>query len=76
MIGPQAGFPDARTVAEWFKHQRVKYALDPGRRVYSHALPAKVFEASTSDRTKTRNATPLRVGGGQCLSRFTFYRLP
>jgi hypothetical protein len=46
MIGPQAGFPDARTVAEWFKHQRVKYALGPGRRVYSHALPCNDLEAS------------------------------
>lgn len=34
-----------------------------GRRVYSDAIPGNNFEGSTADRTVTRNATPLRLGG-------------
>jgi hypothetical protein len=47
-----------------------------GRRVYSYARNCNDLEASAPDRTITRNATPLRLGGGYRLLHFTFCRLP
>jgi hypothetical protein len=47
---------------EWVQHREREYALGHGRRVSPNAMTTPHFQASTTARVASANATPLRIG--------------